>query len=363
MTEDLQAIQRAQGADFGELAGARLPRRFRTPDAEWRSVRERCGLLDAGFRGLLRTTGEDRITFLHGMVSNDLKALCDGAGVHAILLTVQGRLVSDLYLFALADQIWVDVPRTRLAAVQAALERYVVADDVEFQEDDNAVPLVSVEGPLAPRTLVAVVGENVGELQALEHLEVNFDGVPLRIARISRTGEDGFTLFGARQVAGRLWQHLCAAGAEPVGTEALELLRIEAGLPWYGIDMDESCLVAEVGFEDAISYSKGCYLGQEVVERLAARGQVRRKFVGFVCEGDVVPPSGTLLLRDGSEAGRITSAVRSPGRGCVVALGYAGRGNWSPGTVLQANLAEHPCAVRVVDLPFVGGAAQRQTNR
>jgi folate-binding protein YgfZ len=362
MSEELQSIQRGQGAAFGELAGTLLPRRFASTGDEWRAVRERCGVLDVGFRGLLRATGEDRVAFLHGMVSNDVKRLQDGDGMHAALLTVQGRLVSDLYLYAVPGEIWIDAPRARLEAVRAALERYVVADDVEFAEADDVAPLVSVEGPFASRCLVAVVGEDVEGLRPLAHLEVSFDGVPLRVACISRTGEKGFTLFGPRQLAGRLWQHLCAAGAEPVGTDSLDLLRIEAGLPWYGVDVDEAWLAPEVGFEDAISYTKGCYLGQEVVERVAARGQLRRKFVGFVCEGDVVPPSGTVLFRDGAEAGQITSSVRSPARGCVIALGFAGRGSWTPGTVLQADLRGERCAVRVVDLPFVGSAADRQAE-
>ncbi len=334
-------------ASFGALG---LPERFADPRTEWGAVRQRCGLLDARFRGLLRMTGSDRASFLQGMVSNDIAGLQAGDGTYAALLTQQGKIVSDLRIYVLADELWLDVPAARVAAVREGLERYIIADDVEFAAEQAWVPLVAVEGPLAARTLMGVVGEAVEGWKLLTHRELSFDGARLRVTAATHSGEGGFLLFGPPQFREGLWQYCCAAGAEPVGMETLNVLRVEAGIPWYGCDMDESTLVSEAGIEEAISYKKGCYLGQEVVERVAARGRVHRKLVGLVCDGPSLPEAHAGLSREGNEVGWITSAVWSPARQSVVALGYVKREHWEVGTELR--LAQSGTIARVAALPF-----------
>jgi len=345
MTPELEGLERAPDA---LSVSVDLPARFTDLDTEWTAVRQRCGLLDARFRGLLRLTGPDRTTFLQGMVTNNVAVLRDGQSTYAALLTIQGKIVSDLRMFALADELWLDVPATRKAAVQTALEKYIVADDVEFVSEDTWAPLVAVEGPQAARVLVAVLGSTIEGLDPLAHRQLTFDGTPVRVAAVTHTGENGYLLFGQPGIASGLWEHCRATGAEPVGTEALNVLRVEAGIPWYGPDFDDSVLIAEAGLEKAISYDKGCYLGQEVVKRIAARGQVHRKLVGLRCDGEHVPPANTKLLHAGKEVGWTTSAVRSPACAAIIALGYVKSECWSMGTELQAA----GMVARVVSLPF-----------
>jgi folate-binding protein YgfZ len=351
MNSHLDALERDIGAEFARYGDLDLPARFSDPQREWSAVRRRHGLLDARFRGLLRLTGSDRTTFLQGMLTNDVARLQDGQGTYAALLTVQGRLVSDLRVYVLAEELWLDLPAVRVQAVRETLEHHIIADDVEFVTDERAA-LVVLEGPHADQTVRAVFGEDVQELPPLAHRELRLDGNPVRLVTVTHTGEGGYIVFGNPATAASLWQRCQTAGAEPVGMEALDVLRLEAGMPWYGRDMDERMLISEVGLEAAISYRKGCYLGQEVVERVAARGQVQRKLVGLMCEGQVVPPPDSQLVRDGDEAGWITSAAWSPARAGIIALGYVRREHWDPGVEMQVALPQGSTTARVVPLPF-----------
>jgi folate-binding protein YgfZ len=352
MSPDLEAVERAGGAQPAAAGEADLPARFGDLQSEWTAVRQRCGLLDARFRGLLRLTGADRVGFLQGMLTNDVAKLRPGEGTYAALLTQQGRVVSDLHVYELADELWLDVPAGRSDAVRAALERFIIADDVEFATDDAWMPLVVIEGPQAARVLLAVAGESMEGAAPYVHRELRFDGVQVRVAAASHSGENGYVVYGPPPVASKLWEHCHAAGAEPVGMDALNVLRVEAGMPWYGRDMDESMLISEVGIEQAISYQKGCYLGQEVVERIAARGQVHRKLMGLVCAGTQVPSPQAKLAADGQDVGWVTSAVWSPARQAVIALGYVRRECWEAGTELRVTASAGETSARVVPLPF-----------
>ena len=356
MDAQLEAAEKASGATFARFTDRDLPARFGALQDEWAAVRQRCGLLDARFRGLLRLTGGDRVTFLQGMVSNDVARLRDGEGTYAALLTQQGKLVSDLRVYVLGDEVWLDVPAARAQAVRENLERYIIADDVEFAPDDAWAPLVAVEGPQAAGVVQTVTGEAVDALQPFAHRELSFEGGGVHVVATTHSGEQGFLLLSGPERSTMLWERCRAAGAQPVGMEALDVLRVEAGIPWYGRDMDESMLISEVGIESAISYKKGCYLGQEVVERVAARGQVHRKLVGLVCDGRALPPADAKLSRDGKEVGWITSAVWSPARQGIVALGYVRRECWDAGSEMELALADGHVTARVVTLPFYAAA-------
>jgi glycine cleavage system T protein len=351
MYSHLEAMERDSGAEFARYTDLDLPARFSDLQGEWSAVRERCGLLDARFRGLLRLTGPDRTTFLQGMITNDVANLQNGQGTYAALLNIQGKIVSDIRVYVLAEELWLDVPVGRANVVRPTLEHHIIADDVEFIADERAT-LVVIEGPQAARVVKGVFGESVAELPPLAHRELSFEGSPVRLATVTHTGETGYFVFGNPATGASLWQRCRAAGAEPVGMEALDVLRLEAGIPWYGRDMDENMLISEVGLDAAISYRKGCYLGQEVVERVAARGQVQRKLVGLTCDGQVVPPPDCRLVRDGNEVGWITSAARSPARAGIIALGYVRREHWNPGVEMRVVLPGGSMTARVVPLPF-----------
>src|SRR5262249_41588178 len=201
----IELVERSNGAIFSPLGGHQLPQQFGDPEAEWTAVRRSCGVLDARFRCLLRLTGSDRITFLQGMVSNDVARLGEGEGTYATLLTQQGKLVSDLRIYVLADEVWLGVPVICAAAVRENLERYIIADDVEFVSDDAWAALVAIEGPLAARTVLGVIGENAEDLAPFAHRPVTFNGVPARLIAASHSGEAGYVLCGHPDTAAGLW--------------------------------------------------------------------------------------------------------------------------------------------------------------
>jgi folate-binding protein YgfZ len=335
MSDSLRGVQQQSGATFAVFFGVELPARFHGVESEWKAARRGCALVDAGFRSLLRATGSERADFLQGMLTNQIKTLVPGAGVHAAHLTAQGRVVADMRVFALEDEIRLDVPVQRKAILRETLDRYLVADDVEFVEGDDIRPLLGLEGPGSAEVAAKVFAAQLDGMPPLAHVAREVDGAALCIANASHAGGAGFVVYGGASSAASLWRRCAEAGAVPIGMEALDVLRVEAGIPWCDRDMDENVLAPEVGLESAISFTKGCYIGQEVVERVAARGQVQRKLMSVECDGSEPPPAGTPLLRDGDEVGVITSAVRSLARGRVLALAYVRRSAWTAGTEVQ----------------------------
>jgi folate-binding protein YgfZ len=311
MDASFERTLQTQGAQFGTVLGVSVPLRFAAAENEYRAARETCAMWAADVRRLITATGEDRVTFLQGMLSNDVKVLRPGEGTYAALLTQQGKIVSDVRVYADADYFLLDVLAERVAPVITALEKFIVADDVELNVSDDEQPLIGLMGPAAAAALEAVMKAPLPEWQALHH------------------------------------QNLTVAGR----AEVLNVLRVEAGVPWYGIDMDDDVLLMETNLDRAVSFTKGCYLGQEVVERVAARGHVNKKLTGLAIDGDQVPPPATTLRADGRDIGRITSAVRPPALGRIIGLGYVHRDFLTPGTVLRAVMAEGEAAAVVTTLP------------
>ena len=355
MKSPLFTWHETHGASFMNDRGIELPAHFTDPLREYQAVREKTGLIDYSFRVQVRMTGEDRVSFLQGIVSNDIKALRSGEGCAATLLTEQGRLVADLRVYALNSSLLLDVDtRIKEKAVEA-LSRFIIADDVELEDLSEQQVTFALQGPLATQVLTAA-GVSGALPKVFQHSEGTIGSSPVHIVRADDTGSDGYELFVPHAHAEQVWQTLLRVG-EPfglrlVGLTALNLLRVEAGIPWYGVDMDESRIVLEVGLEHAISFKKGCYLGQEVVERATARGHVNRKLSGLLVQGDTVPVSGDKLFHDSQEVGWITSAVTSPRCGRPIALAYVRREHLAPGTQLRIDRQGTPVIAEVTMLPF-----------
>src|SRR5213594_2249056 len=255
----------ARGAVHAAERGVVLPRRFGDdPAAEYAALREGAAVVDLGFRTLVRATGADRATFLQGMLTNDVASLVPGTGCAALLLTIQGRVTADV----------------RVAALVEALENLIIADDVELGEPGEPLAPIGVEGPGAARLV-----PDGARLAPYAHAVVTLAGVAVRAQRASEVRGPGFVLHVPAARAAAVWDALAAAGARPCGMEALESRRVEVGVPRIGVDMDGATLALEVPVEDAISATKGCYLGQEVVARGTARGHVNRRLVGLRLEG------------------------------------------------------------------------------
>ena len=358
MTSDLERALRAHGAVLEAFQGVALPAHFGDPAREWRAASAGAGVFAAGFRSLIAATGADRVAFLQGMLSNDVKALAPGQGLYAAFLTQQGKVVSDLRVYAQAERLLLDVLAWRRATLQEGLERFIVADDVELATPADE-PLVGLEGPLAR----AVAGEALGIADLPRapygHLGAVFEGTPVLVSAVSETDREGVLVCGPSSCAPALFDACVEAGAQPLGMQALNVLRVEAGVPWVGIDMDDSTLLMETGRSAAVSFTKGCYLGQEVVERVSARGHVNRQLAGVRLAADAaLPAAGARLLADGQEVGYVTSAVRSEALQQPIALAIIQKKHSAPGErvtvatdagAIQATVSALPFAADVPD--------------
>ena len=348
----LGAAARARGATFVEIDGFAVAGDFGDAEAEYRAVRELAGLVDLAFRHRIRATGSDRLTFLQGMLSNDVATLADGQGCAALLLTEQGKVVADLVVLATEDALLLDGFASASTAATAALERFIVADDVELAPLGAADHAFGLYGPGAAAALGKLGAADLPTAD-FHHVTSRVGDVETRIVRVPAPGAGGYVCIVTTEAAAQWWTCCLDAGISPAGHRAFDVLRIESGVPWYGRDVGADTIALEAPYEDAISFRKGCYLGQEVMERVSARGHVNRKLVGLELTGADVPPAGTRLFADGRDVGWITSACWSWRLRRSIALGYVRREHLAPGTTLALGAVDSSPTATVRALPFV----------
>ena len=350
----LHATHQTGGARLDPVDSWLVPLDFGDVAAEYDALRHSAAILDLSMRGRLRLSGADRATFLHNMVTNDVVALRPGMGCNAAKLTLQGKIEGTMRVLCEADSLWCDIDPGAAAQVRASLERHRIMEDVAFHDATEEWALLAVQGPDAAAVLAAA-GVDVGSLvQPLQHDQFMIRDVPVRIASVDHCGEGGFDLWAPAHLAANVWRALCAAGARAAGLRALDARRIEAGIPWFGSELTSEYFPMEAGLEAGwISYTKGCYLGQETISRLHHLGHVNRLLRGLVPEGDVAPPPGAELHAATKRIGTVTSVARSPALDRTIALGFVHREVADPGTLISAATASGPVVTRVVALPFV----------
>src|SRR5262245_14936056 len=342
----LHAHLAAAGAVHVDDRGVLLPARFGDDAAgEYAALRESVAIVDLGFRTVLRATGPDRATFLQGMLTNEVARLAPGEGCLALLLTIQGRVTADVRVAVGAEEMLLDVDLRARDGFRDALQALIIADDVELEDGSPPVSLIGLEGPRAEALLP------VPALRPYAHAQVDIGGVPVRVQNASEVRGPGFVVHVPAGRAPSIWDALVRAGARPCGLQALEGRRVEVGVPRVGLDMDGTTLALELPVDEAISATKGCYLGQEVVARGTARGHVNRRLTGLVLEGPE-PPRGARLVRDGKEWGYLTSVARAFGRGGVAALGFVRREQWEVGTELSVPSGHAVTLARVAPWPL-----------
>lgn len=299
----------------------------------------------------LRVVGNDRKRFLHGMVSNDVQGLLPGQGNHAVMLTVKGKIIADLVLYDCGDQgLLIEVGASAGEKLRTALDRYLIMDDATITDVSSELGELGVYGAPSAAALAAVDADptlllNLHPYHFMSTAREPGGAGELLIAATPELGVAGFHVFGPPERLAEVQSRLTAEGAHPLGDEAFAALRIAAGTPLYGVDMTEDHLPAEAGLDDAVSHTKGCYLGQEVVVRLRDRGHLNRRLVGLRIRTDgadgadgagseAVPAAGTRLAHPSRpQAGVITSSARAAAG--LIALGYVHRTLWDPGTTLQ----------------------------
>ena len=335
-----------------EATARDIPLDYGDAAAEYGAVRRRAGLIDRGDRGLIEATGRDRASFLHALLSNEIKALAPGQGCAATLLDIHGKVQATLLVWVLDDRIVLVTPPGMAAAVYEQLDKYLFAEKVGLEDVGGAHGLLLVAGPATPGLVRELAGAAPAEAP-WSSVAATLDGVHVRLVRgAAETGEAEVWIMTPADATTRVWDAVVAAGARPVGQSALETLRIEAGTPRFGRDIDPGVLLPEIPFEALVSQTKGCYPGQEVVVRIRDRGHVNRHLRGLMLEGAEVPEAGAEVWADGAAVGRITSATRSPALGHAIALGFVRRQHAAPGTRVEVRSGERALAATVSDLPF-----------
>lgn len=310
------------------------------------------GLLNRSMLGKVTVTGRDRVAFLQGMLSNDVKALQPGQGCPAAFLNAVGRVISLLTVYVLDDRILLELPAGSTESFLQAIDKFLISEKASFEAADDAYAILSVQGPKSGETLERVSGSKV-DLGAYAHAEISMAGVPVRVARRSDAATGGFHCWVAAERAPVLRTALLEAGAVQVGAAAAEVLRVEAGIPVYGVDVDEGVILPETRLDAYWSYTKGCYIGQETVARVKYRGHINRGLSGLVLEGEKVPSRGNTIVAVDTEVGRVTSAVLSLALGRPIALAYVRREHFEPGSALSVRIGDTLVSARVADLPFV----------
>ena len=334
-----------------------IPAHYGDAMAECATVRQAVGLFDLSHRGAVEVTGAERASFLHGLTTNDVKRLTAAGGVYAMFLNNQAKILADAYIVALEAAHWLLLHSASLAAkVLRLLDQYHFGEDVAFTDRTGTWAQFALQGPRA-QTVLEALGAPIGSLEDLGHAAWIVADHPARVIRCSLTGERGYLLLTDAMHGAALWQRLLTAGqthgVRPAGGDALDVLRIEAGIPWYGRDMDETTLQPETGLSAAVSETKGCYVGQEIIARVVSRGHIQRQLAGLRIEGSVVPRSGDRVCHQDRDAGVITSAAYSPTLKEPIALAYVQRSAQAPGALVEIRSQTAVLRARVTTLPFV----------
>jgi len=349
----LRPYHELAGAVFRSSNGWEVPSSYGFGDAEVLRVRRSAGVIDLADRAKVRIEGPDRITFLNNLVTGDVAALAPGRSLWTLLLTEKGKVTGDLRILALSDALLIDVDPLVADGVFGSIEKHLVSDDVTLTRVQAAH--LGVHGPATADLLGRALGREIPPLPSGGMAEIDLGGgARLWLVGVDYTGTPGIDAVSPDDDLSRLWSRLIDLGVTPFGRDALEALRIEAGRPRAGVDMDETTIALEAGMETWISYTKGCYLGQETIARATYQGHVNRSLVGLIVEGDSVPePREKLWAADGKEVGFVTSAAYSPTLRRVIALGYVRVAFREPGTHLLVDRGGWQFRASVVHRPFV----------
>ena len=356
----LHEFHHGLNAQFTEIIGEEAVAHYGDWLKEHATLHDAAGILDLSFRGRLCLLGADRQSFLNGQVTNNVKDLKIGQGCYATLITAKGKMQTDLNIYILENEILLDFEPGLSETVKLRLEKYIISEDVQIVDVASHYGLLSIQGPMA-----AAVLNRLALAFPIPERPLNFSSIKdetlgeIYLANHPRTGSTGFDLFVPTHSLGAVADKLIAAAKEigggACGWNALETARIEAGIPRFGADMDETNLPPEAGLDArAVSYTKGCYIGQEVIARIRTYGQVAKALRGLRVADDLktLPAKGDKLFLGEKEIGYITSAIASPMFKMNIALGYVRREGNKIGTDLVLQSKESQSTAKIVDLPF-----------
>jgi folate-binding protein YgfZ len=335
-------LHRSSGATLGENFGTVLPARFGDLATEYRAVRESVGLVDTNFRAFFSFKGPDRQRYLNAVLTSNVRDLKAGQGAVGLLLNPQGHILAEIETFLSEDRILAASHAMVRERTFAALDKFIIMDDVTLEDVTDATGTLDLAGPRTAPLLAECGANGFDAMTLLAHEEIVVGQIPCRVVRRELAGEYAATLITGREHLPALWRELSERvrrfGGAPVGMEAINSIRLECGTPWFGEDYGDQQIPHEARVEEShISYEKGCYTGQEIVERVRSRGHVNRRLTELGFESAQAPARGTKLLFGGNEVGNVTSTGFSPQLGKVIGLGYLRREHSAIGTKLDAS--------------------------
>jgi len=353
------------GAQARNEDGQPIPAFYTNVEAEYTAVRggTAAGVLDLSSRGRIELEGAEVVQFLNGMITNDVKALPVGAWMLAAFPNVQGRLIAFARVLRLGEaEFFLDTEAATRAPVLAALERFTLAGDFRVRDVTEETAHLSLQGAGAKKIVSTILSEEAAQVEREKVFAAEWQGAKLTVIRATHTGENGFDVFVNSVQASSLQQAFVDAGGVRVGSDAQETLRIEAGIPRHTADMDETNVVLETNLDEAVSYTKGCYIGQEIIARIHWRGHVARRLAGlsFDDANVQVAVGDKLQTVDGKDAGRVTSTTFSPVSNRFIALAYVRYAYLELNTKLKVQTANGEQTARVTPLPFVRGSWYEQ---
>ena len=353
----LYKTHEALEATFVELHdGWILPLVYTNPNHEKNMVRHEFGIVDISYLSTLCLTGEDRAKFLHRIISNDVENLSVGEGNYATLLTNRGKIIADLRVYILPDRIYISTAPECEQQVYTELDKYIIADDVELSIETGNVGAIAVYGPHSTELMESVLKiEGLSTLPDHHSRTCEIDGQWIACVSSHYVKEYGYHLYTSSDALVWLWGKIMVQREYivPIGWEALETLRIEAGTPRYGTELTDSIFPLEAELEHAIDFEKGCYIGQEIVARMKYRGHPNRLLRGFeIHAGEPVRQNAPIIVDD-KEVGWITSSAYSSELDKYIALGYIRMAHTEEGCSIQIKTLDGKVDGTVVKLPFV----------
>ena len=333
-------MHRRNGAKMGEWFGCELPDSFGNWEEEYRLLRENVGLVDKNYRAYLEFTGPDRVRYLNAILTNDIKGLKENRGTVSLFLNPQGHIQAEIETYAFAEMLFCVSYAMIRERLVPALDKYIIMDDVTLSDATEKYATMAVEGPAAPDAVFAASGVELATMDQFESKEAKVGDISCRVVKKLPGGIAGGEFVVGRERAEELWKVLEATvrriGGGPVGYQALNSLRLETDVPWFGYDFGEKQIPHEAGLQNShISYTKGCYTGQEIVERVRSRGQVNRVRVSLRFDAGEEATKDTVLLADGKEIGYVTRSGFSPLLKTWIGMGYVRREQASLGTKLS----------------------------
>ena len=313
------------------------------PGEYYAAATQSAALAEKDWFGVIKLTGTERVSWLQGMVTNDVQKLEPGSGCYAAHLTPQGKIVAQMHILADGDALWLSLERAAIPKLLSAFDKLLIMEDVQVTDMSNEYSILAVLGPKALPVIEAWAGEPVELKNKYAHRKLEDSRIVV--------SDLGYEIWVPRAKADKALRFIAGSGATAIDHGTWDVLRTEAGMPVYGVDIDETTTMPEIG-EAGISYDKGCYIGQEVVAKIKYIGHVNRRFVGLTFPGAELPELKSPIHKGGREVGYVTTALLSPSLNKPIALGFVNRAAYAPGSEVEVLSGDKALPASIVELPF-----------